>query len=191
MSFVFIGLFIVILVAVLLLALMKDDKDKTEKTTEYPYSKQPSLLTPAELSFQHSLKLAVDGQYDISSKVRLADIVTVKQTKSKSEWQKAFNKIQSKHVDFVLTDTKTADILCAIELDDSSHEKPARRLRDDFLDNVLRVARVPLIRFTVEQSYQSQSIAEKIKNAIHPEFAIQFSSDVVMDDIKILINPDR
>lgn len=191
MSFVFISLFIVILVAVLLLALMKGDKKEIEKTSDYPYSKQPSLLTPAELSFIHSLKLAVDGQYDISYKVRLADIVSVKQTKSKSDWQKAFNKIQSKHVDFVLTDTKTADILCAIELDDASHNKPARQLRDEFLDNVLRVTRVPLLRFTVEQSYQSQLIAEKIKNAIHPEFAIHHSADVVMNDIKILINPDK
>ena len=45
-------------------------------------------------------------------------------------------KIQSKHVDFVITD-KDARIKAIVELDDNSHNKPDRMERDNFVDEVL------------------------------------------------------
>jgi hypothetical protein len=36
---------------------------------------------------------------------------------------RAFAKIRAKHLNFVLCDPKTLAILCAIELDDSTHDR--------------------------------------------------------------------
>lgn len=90
----------------------------------YPYFKNTALLTPAEISFRHSLKIVVGESYDINAKVRLADLISVHKGLPKSEWSRYFNQIKAKHVDFVLVDKITTEILCGIELDDSSHIPP-------------------------------------------------------------------
>ena len=46
------------------------------------------------------------------------------------------NKIQSKHVDFVICDMHL-NIKAILELDDSSHGKAERKAMDDFLCSVL------------------------------------------------------
>ncbi len=48
-----------------------------------------------------------------------------------------FNKIKSKHIDFALCDKQTLAPLLLIELDDSSHNNPNRRNRDDFVNQSL------------------------------------------------------
>lgn len=45
-------------------------------------------------------------------------------------------KVQSKHVDFVIC-TRDMRIKAVLELDDSSHDQPGRRARDQFVDEVL------------------------------------------------------
>ena len=190
MSFVFISLFVVILVAVMLLSLMKKDNKQIEKMKVYPYLKRPSLYTPTERAFKHKLQLAVDEQYDIASKVRLSDLLTVKHTKSKSASQKASQYIQLMYVDFVLSDTETSEILCAIKLNNSSDAQPDKQ-HNAFIDNALRAAKIPLLHFFPEENAEPQLIADKVKKAIHPEFAIHESSAIKADDIKILINPDN
>ena len=190
MSFVFISLFVVILVAVLLLSLMKKDNKQIETMKVYPYLKRSSLYTPIERAFKHKLQLAVNEQYDIASKVRLSDLLTVKHTKAKSASQKASQYIQLMYVDFVLSDTETSEILCAIKLNNSSDAQPDKQ-HNAFIDNALRAAKIPLLHFSPEENAEPQLIADKVKKAIHPEFAIHESSAIKADDIKILINPDN
>ena len=56
-----------------------------------------------------------------------------------------FNKIKAKHTDFVLCDPDTLEILCGVELDDPSHDRPERIERDEFVDHVYEAAGIPLI----------------------------------------------
>src|SRR5664280_1382349 len=86
-------------------------------TEDYPYERQQALFTPAERSFLGVLEQAVEGKLRIMGKVRLADVVKVRTLNNKSAWQKAFNKIQSKHVDFVVCDTDTLGVKLIVELD--------------------------------------------------------------------------
>lgn len=137
-----------------------------------PYFKNSNLLTPAELSFYHTLKIAVSEQYDINTKVRLADLISVDKGMSKPEWGKAFNRIKSKHIDFVLCNKQTSEIHCAIELDDQSHSHPSRQKRDDFVEKALSKAKLPLLRFDVAHSYQSHDIAQQVKFKINPDSSI-------------------
>ena len=95
-------------------------------TKGFPYQANPALLSPAERSFLGVLEQAVQGQFRIMAKVRLADIVSVKGGMSRSDWQAAFNRIQSKHVDFVLCNPSDFSITCVVELDDKSHRKSGR-----------------------------------------------------------------
>jgi len=66
-------------------------------------------------------------EYRIMAKVRLADIFGVKKGQS---WQAAFNRINAKHVDFLLVRQSDGAPILGIELDDSSHNEPDRMDRD-------------------------------------------------------------
>ena len=69
------------------------------------------------------------------TKVRLLDLV--EPISGNKNYRTYMNKIQSKHVDFVICDKKLV-ARCIIELDDSSHKRQDRKERDTFVDEVLQ-----------------------------------------------------
>lgn len=95
------------------------------------------LLTKNEWKNYMSLREYAAGKgLIICPKIRLADLVEPKKGKSKSEWQKLFNRIKAKHVDFVLCD-QDMRVKLIVELDDSTHGREDRQKRDTFVDAVL------------------------------------------------------
>ncbi len=127
-----------------------------------PYQSRISLLTAGERRFYHEGLLdAVGARYLISFKVRLADVITVRDWKSKYG-----RKIAQKHLDFVLITPRATRIVAAIELNDASHEESERQQRDEFLFDALRCAGIPLITFPIYRSYDSQKIRRRILAAI-------------------------
>jgi very-short-patch-repair endonuclease len=62
-------------------------------------------------------------------------------------------RLAQKHVDFVLYDPVTTAIVAVIELDDRSHRQAQRRLRDQFVNQALRAAGVPLLRVKAARTY--------------------------------------
>jgi len=111
-----------------------------------------ALLTATELKFFRQLLPQAENQnLFIFPMVRLADIAQVdKRTK---KWQAAFNKIQSKHVDFVLCDKDTLQIKIIIELDDRTHDRPDRQKRDIFVDYVMSQCNYQILHITPGQKF--------------------------------------
>lgn len=105
-----------------------------------------NLLTKNEYIFYRNLKNFADKyNLQILSKIRVADIVEPKPNTNKSEWFSDFGKIKSKHVDFAIANKDNLYILCLIELDDNTHQKPDRIERDIFIDQVYQSVRIPII----------------------------------------------
>lgn len=75
--------------------------------------------------------------------------------------QAHFNKIRSKHIDFLLCDKESMAPLYAIELDDISHEKESRIERDLFVDSALEAAGLKFERFKVQKSYSVVDIKKR------------------------------
>jgi hypothetical protein len=120
------------------------------------------LLTPAEQAFHKVLEPLVRNACAISSKVRLADLFSVSPGRGQ---QAAFNKISRKHIDFVLTEPSTSRILCAIELDDSSHNRPDRIERDTFVNELFSVHGMPLLRVPVAWTYNVPGLRTELLKA--------------------------
>lgn len=93
-------------------------------------------------------------------KVRLGDLIGAQQGLSKGERQRALNRITSKHLDFVLCRASDMHVVCAVELDDKTHQQTDRKARDAFLDRALKAAGVPLLRFPVRRSYDVLDLRE-------------------------------
>lgn len=158
-------LIIIAIIAVVLIAVLV--RQLSKKKIAYPYIKEPFLLSPAERLFFGALEQSAGETYRIFSKVRVADIVGVKKGIERKVWQSAFNRISSKHFDFVLVNPEDFSVVAAIELDDKSHKRTDRMDRDDFLDNVCKAANLKIIRFEARSSYSTNEIRQKIEMALN------------------------
>jgi very-short-patch-repair endonuclease len=88
-------------------------------------------------------------------KTRLADVVRC----PPEHWDTLHGRrLSQKHVDFVIYDRYTAAIIAVVELDDRSHSAPDRRDRDAFVDYVLGVLGVAIIRVRAAASYNVESL---------------------------------
>ena len=131
----------------------------TKRHGRYPYFAQEFLLTKAEQKFYGVLKAVAKNKYEIACKARLADIINC----SDINWRKGYGgQIACKHIDFVLFDPRTSKILLAIELDDKSHDTPARQKRDKFVNKAMQVAGVTLLHFKVEWGYDMARLDKEI-----------------------------
>jgi hypothetical protein len=148
------------IIAVAVIAVITLIQKKEGSRVDYPYRKIDVLFTPAERSFLGVLNQAVGENVQIFGKVRVADVISPKKDISRSDRQKAFNKISGKHFDFLLCNKNNLSIICAIELNDSSHSSKNRQQRDIFLDGVCKTAGVPLITITNKASYTMGEITE-------------------------------
>ncbi len=120
------------------------EEPKIEVTENLPYKKK-LLLTKNEWAFYKSLKpIADELGYSVLAKIRVADLVEVNVKESK-DFMKYFNKINKKHVDFILAKPENLQIELLIELDDNSHNS-AQKQRDDFVEALYKQTGYKLLR---------------------------------------------
>jgi hypothetical protein len=136
------------------------------------YESLSCFLTPAERSFFGVLQRAVASDYIIFAKVRLADIIRPVKNPSRNGWQTAFNRISSKHVDFILCDPARVSVLLAIELDDRSHATFDQGMRDLPKNCALKDSGIPLFRVPARHSYspiQLRADIDALLAPMHPQ----------------------
>ncbi len=133
-------------------------------TAKPVYQKQKSILTPSESIFHKVLKKAVDSQYQIFAKVRLADFVWLV---NESETQKYhLNQILGRHIDFLLCNNDSLSPMLCIELDDKSHELPDHQERDNFKNRLFESVGLPLLRVKLQSSYSSSYLHDLIESKL-------------------------
>ena len=128
--------------------------ERPKDTGDLPYRLRDDFLSAAELSFYRVLATAVVGRAVVLTKVRLADLFFVPRSEGSAGFR---NRIAQKHVDFLLCERETMRPLVGVELDDRSHQRSSRQERDGFVDEVFRVAGLPLMHLPVRSGY---SVAE-------------------------------
>ncbi|MGF1530095.1 MAG: DUF2726 domain-containing protein [Puniceicoccaceae bacterium] len=152
----------ILIVAAIALVVLKAFFTGKEAGVNFRYSAIPHLFTRAERSFLGVLDQVINPDYRIFGKVRAADVMTVTKGIDRSEWQKAFNRIQSKHFDFVICRASDSSIVLLIELDDKSHKKTQRVNRDQFIEKATEAAGIPLLRIPCQRTYSEQELSSLI-----------------------------
>ncbi len=133
-----------------------------QKEDVFPYRVRDDFLSPAELNFYHILRQAIGDSAVVCLKVSLGDLFYPK-TGSRSNNQAYRNKIDRKHIDFLLCDPKSMRPLLGLELDDASHRRASRQERDRFVDQVFAAAGLPLFRQPVRPSYNVRSLSATLR----------------------------
>lgn len=130
------------------------------------FAKREPLFTPAERSFLGVLEQSLDGRYRVFGKVRLGDIVKPAKGMSKSKRATARNKVNQKHVDFVVCSASDLTVVVVVELDDKSHERDDRLIRDQFIDRALADAKIPIIHFSAKKGYALAEVRAKLAECL-------------------------
>jgi hypothetical protein len=127
-----------------------------------PFNLRDDFLSHAEISFYQVLRAAVGDQVLICPKVNLGDLFFVA-TGDHRKNRALANRVDRKHVDFLLCDPRTVKPIVGIELDDKSHDRPERKTRDELVAGVFAAAGLPLVRIPVKSGYAPNDVVTLIK----------------------------
>lgn len=130
---------------------------KKPDTSRAPYGARKSLLTVGELDIYRKIIAELPGNFHLCPKVNLNDVLQP----GENGWKNGDrNRISQKHLDLVIIDSDTGRIRLAIEIDDRSHNKPKAQQNDQFKNNALAEARIPLLRIAPRQSIAIEEILQ-------------------------------
>lgn len=139
----------------------KNKDEKKDRVVEFNYKLKPYFFSRTEQAFYLELHKQMRDKYAIFSKVRIPDFIDVDVDKyrDKGRWQSHWNRIKSKHVDFLLCDLATLKPLIAIEVNGKSHNSEKMIARDEFVGKVYEAAGIKFVTVKVGENY-----AEKISS---------------------------
>jgi len=143
-----------------------DEKHHKEAPT-YHYQRKERIMTSVEADFMKVLLEVVGDSYRVFPQIHLSSVLDHKidgQT-----WKYALGHINSKSIDYVISDKEQFRPLAAIELDDRTHEWESRRLRDEEVERIFTESKLPLIRFSSSQSHDIEAVRQRILSAIETQ----------------------
>lgn len=130
----------------------------------YTYRAKKHLMTPREEDCFRILNRIFDKKYYIIPQVHLSTLFD--HEVPGQNYKGAFFHINGKSVDFVLVNKETLRPICAIEIDDYSHNSFNRYKRDIEVERIFKEANLALIRSREFLNLSDRQIFEKVKRAI-------------------------
>ena len=134
------------------------------KKSTYRYFAKNAIMTERENKFFKQLNEILDNKWFVIPQVHLSALLNHK-VKGQN-WKAAFRHINGKSVDYVLLSKETMKPICAIELDDSTHDYKNRAERDAEVERIFAEAKLPLARFKNPEKLSRQDIVNTIAAAI-------------------------
>jgi len=129
----------------------------------FPFDKKGAIFTPAEKNFQNLLEQAMGEKYRIVNRVKLSDILTVRNGVSTRASQSAINNAENKYLDFAICEKNSMKLLGTIDLVDTQG-RGYKLKKDWFVSGALEAASIPHIRIKVKNSYSLTEIKSCINS---------------------------
>lgn len=131
----------------------------------FPFDSKNAVFTPAEKNFQNLVEQAMGTKYRIINRVKLVDIVTIRNGVSDRASQSAVNNAEGKYLDFVICERDTMKLLGAIDLVDTQG-KGYKIKKDWFVSGALEAASIPHLRIKVKANYTLDEIRACINSRL-------------------------
>jgi len=131
----------------------------------FPFERKSAIFTPAEKNFQNLVEQAMGSDYRVLNRVKLSDILTIRNGVSNKASQAAANNADKKYLDFVLCDRNTMKLLGAIDLVDTQG-KGYKLKKDWFVSGALEAASIPHLRIKVKANYTVEEIRSCINTRL-------------------------
>ncbi len=143
-----------------------------EPSLAFPFKKKGNLFTPVERTFLNLIEEAVGNEFRILCRVRMSDILTVRQSTDKKTSKSAVTRAGSKHLDFVLCSKQDMSPVMAIDLVHSNGKDGYKSQRDFFVNGALDAAHIPHVRIKVRSGYKAKDIRDCIQAKL-PKLRLQ------------------
>jgi hypothetical protein len=140
----------------------------------FPFDSKKAIFTPAEKNFQNLVEQALGGNYRVLNRVRLSDVLTIRNGVSSRASQTAAKSAESKYLDFVICDRKSMKLLGAIDLVDTQG-RGYKIKKDWFVSGSLEAASIPHLRIKVKANYTIEEIRSCINTRLLGKSAANFA----------------
>lgn len=130
-------------------------EDKGE--VDLPYRQKQYFFSRSEQEFFNILNAHLDAyRYTVFPKVRMGDFIET--TNNGTERYGSWNRIKSRHVDFLIWDLVERKVVFGIELDGNSHNGQKAQEVDHFKNDVYDVIGLQLHRIRVGSDFKTEII---------------------------------
>lgn len=157
-----------IILMMLLIVVAAGAMKLSDNGVSFPYRQKPQLFTPVEHSFLKLIEQAAGQEFRIVCRVRLSDVITVRQQANKKSARSAHTRAASRQLDFVLCDREDMRPILAIDLVHSQGKDGYKSQKDWFVTGALDAAGVPHARIKVKSGYSVEDIRECLENKLVP-----------------------
>lgn len=166
--------FVLLLILVLVIVVAMVASRFLDNSNPFPVQKKAGLLSPVERSVLQLLEKAVANDYKILNRIRLADILEMKNGTTEKARRTTLVKLNAKYLDFVLCDPQDFSIVAVLDLVNNSNKEGHKALQDWFVNGALDAAGIPYIRMKIKAGYSvadvQAALAAKLgKQPVKPE----------------------
>ncbi|ALO36245.1 hypothetical protein CMT41_17040 [Colwellia sp. MT41] len=140
----------------------------------FPFDSKKAIFTPAEKNFQNLVEQALGTKYRVLNRVKLSDVVTIRNGVSSRASQSAAKSAEAKYLDFVICERSTMKLLGAIDLVDTQG-RGYKIKKDWFVSGSLAAASIPHLRIKVKANYTLEEIRTCIHTRLFGKSAANFA----------------
>lgn len=124
-----------------------------DNSNPFQVQRKTSLFSPVERSFLGLLEKAVQSEYRIVNRVKLADILEVRDTVSDKNRRSTALKLNAKYLDYVLCEPETMKVIAVLDLVNIHSKDGHKAVPDWFVSGALEAAGVPYLRIGIKAGY--------------------------------------
>jgi len=129
---------------------------------KWPFVLRSVMTKPEQVLYWRLVEALPD--HIVLAQVQLSRVLDVAKGENVQSWN---NRISRQSYDFVIC-TKDANAVLAIELDDSSHNRPSRREADAKKDRATAAAGLKLVRWNVGEMPDKNAIRAAVPGLVEP-----------------------
>ncbi|MBD5129447.1 MAG: DUF2726 domain-containing protein [Ruminococcaceae bacterium] len=144
----------------------EEQEENPLEKADFPYKLTKSIFSPKEGYFYRDVRPIADKLgLLVFTKMRLADLLYIPE--GTADFQKWFNRIKAKHIDFIFVD-REMKIKLLVEIDDPTHNRPDRKARDEEVDEMFRQQGLEVLHLRAwGKQYGAEELETIITNALN------------------------
>ena len=154
--------FVLLLILLLVVVVAMVASRFIDNSNPFPLHKKASLFSPVERSFMQLLEKAVVGEYKVLNRVKLSDLLELKNGISSKARSSTLVKLNAKYLDFVLCDPNDFSVVAVLDLVNNSSKDGHKAVPDWFVNGALDAAGVPYLRMKIKAGYTAADIQAAI-----------------------------
>ncbi len=145
--------FIMLLLVLLVVVIAAVASRFIDNSNPFQVQRKSALFSPVERSFLGLLEKAVQQDYRIMNRVKLADVLEVKSTASEKNRRSTLLKLNAKYLDYVLCDPESMKVVAVLDLVNIHNKEGHKAIPDWFVSGALDAAGLPYLRIAIKPGY--------------------------------------